>query len=746
MSRLFPRATATVGALSLIGVGLAATPAGATVNDDGTVTLDVVGITDFHGALPTAPEIGGRLDAIRAENPDTVLVSSGDNIGGSAYVSAIQDDNPTIAVLNALGLEASAVGNHEFDRGYADLAARIAGTDPALTQAQFPYLGANVEGEDPELEAYHLWESPSGVSVAFVGTVTEETESIVDRSGIEGITFADPVAATNDVAADLSDGDETNGEADVVVALLHEGTHVVEGFSADVDAVFAGHSHQAQEGLTTPSGAPVVQAGASGTHLARATLTVAADGTVTGTGSVVAVDGTGPTDADLQTLVDEAQAQADVLGQEPVGTVTAPINAASNTGAGSGAATPTNRGTESPLGNLLAEVARWTAERIGAEPDFGIINPGGVRADLDPDADGTVTYAEAFGAQPFGNTIGTVDLTGEQVVTLLEQQWNADQTASRPILRLGLSPELEYVYDPAGEPGARVRAVYLDGEPLDPSATYTVASNTFLLGGQDGFTVLAEGTGFTETGIVDLQSLVDYLGENPDLAPDYGQRSVGVTGPAEAAPGDTVTLEVSSLAFTTDEPAPEEVTLTLGGTELASAPVDTTIVPDRDETGTAELTFDVPADAAPGAQALVLTTAYTEIAVPFTVTEPAAAPATVELDVRPDALEAGDRLRVRGSVTSEGADRLTGAVQVLVDGEPVGAALELRRNGSFRTELGTRGWSVGEHTVEAVYTSDDASVADGSASATVTVVEREQTALERLLERLFELLRWLLRR
>ncbi|PFG40226.1 5'-nucleotidase [Georgenia soli] len=558
------------------------------VNPDGTVTIDLLGITDFHGALEKAPILAGMINQIRVEeNVDTVFVSAGDNIGGSTYASAIQEDAPTIDVLNAMGLAASAVGNHEFDQGYADLSGRVA------DRADWQYLGANVDDENPELEDVHF-ETVAGLEVAFVGTVTEETPRIVSADGIAGITFADPVARTNAIAAQLSDGDAGNGEADVVVALVHEGTNLVaSALSADVDAAFTGHTHVATT-AQTPSGAPVVQAGASGSHLGRITLTVAPDGEVTATGTNVAVPADGTRDPKVQQIVVDALAQAKVIGEEQVGSVTAPFNRGTNTGTSDGS----NRGVESPLGNLLGEVAKWTAESVGLTPDFGIINPGGIRADLDPNANGVVTYAEAFAVQPFGNTIGTIDLTGEQVVTMLEQQFQPGK--SRPVLRLGLSADVDYTYDPTAPQGAHITDVLIGGEPIDLGATYTVASNTFLINGevQDGFSVFGSGTNFTETGIVDLQGLVNFLQANPDVAPDYTQRSIGLTfvsdTTVEYVGGEEVVIELSSLSFTTNEPKPGFVTLFIDGEEAGQFAVDNTITPGTDETGRATVTFTIP--------------------------------------------------------------------------------------------------------------------------------------------------------
>jgi hypothetical protein len=217
MSLTTPRAarTAVAVCLALVAAPLSTGPAAAQA---APVELQIVGINDFHGHLDpgtgSAPSVagvlGGAVAALRAANPNTLFVSAGDNIGASPFISSSQRDEPTIDVLNQMGLVASAVGNHEFDRGYADLAGRVS------DRARFPILGANVVGESPELPEHEVVET-GGVRVGFIGVVTQQTASLVSPSGIAGITFEDPVVAANRVADRLSDGDDSNGEADVLV-------------------------------------------------------------------------------------------------------------------------------------------------------------------------------------------------------------------------------------------------------------------------------------------------------------------------------------------------------------------------------------------------------------------------------------------------------------------------------------------------------------------------------------------------
>ncbi|MDD9206074.1 metallophosphoesterase, partial [Georgenia sp. 10Sc9-8] len=285
------RPAAVLGALSLGAVGLAV-PAAADTDDSGDigtqsveeyVSVDVLAFNDFHGRLTQggqsagAAVLAGAADAVRAENEDTVLVSAGDNIGASTFVSMVQEDTPTIEALNAMDLFASAVGNHEFDRGADDLTGRV--TD----LADFPYLVANVDGDLPNIDEYAIYESPNGVSVGFIGVVTEDVPSLVTPAGIEGLEFTDMSAAANRVAAQLSDGDADNGEADVVVVLAHEGAGgtSVEDATGDsdygdlvnnaenIDAIVSGHTHQLYNHEI--NGMQVTSGSQYGEHLTRLT-------------------------------------------------------------------------------------------------------------------------------------------------------------------------------------------------------------------------------------------------------------------------------------------------------------------------------------------------------------------------------------------------------------------------------------------------------------------------------------------
>jgi 5'-nucleotidase len=249
-----PSRLAGVATALLIGAPLiATTPAHA----DDKVTLNLIGINDFHGRIDAnTVKFAGTVEQVRRSGgaANSLLISAGDNVGASLPASAVQGDIPTINVLNALDLDASAVGNHEFDRGAADLTGRLA------KAANFPFLAANVFKADgsPLLDKYTRFKI-HGVDVAVIGAVTDTTPSLVPPAGIAGLTFKDPTDSINETVHQLK---ALTDPPDVIVASIHEGAwygagtleqnvaatpafrKIVEETDPAVDAIFMGHTHQ----------------------------------------------------------------------------------------------------------------------------------------------------------------------------------------------------------------------------------------------------------------------------------------------------------------------------------------------------------------------------------------------------------------------------------------------------------------------------------------------------------------------
>jgi 5'-nucleotidase len=222
-----------------------------------------------------------------------------------------------------------------------------------------------------------------------------------------------------------------------------------------------------------------------------------------------------PADSAVQALVDEAVTKSAPIANRPIGTITANIVRA---------AVPSG---ESPLGNLIADAQLEST--TGAGTVIALMNPGGVRADLTfpsspvGEGDGVVTYGEAFTVQPFGNVLQTMTLTGAQIKTVLEQQWQPRQDGSVIVRILQPSASLNYTWSQSAPIGSKISAIAINGVPIDPAASYRVTVNNFLADGGDGFVELRNGTNRTG-GDVDLDAFAEYLGAHPNTAPPATNR------------------------------------------------------------------------------------------------------------------------------------------------------------------------------------------------------------------------------
>jgi 5'-nucleotidase len=613
-----------------------------------TVDLQFLGINDFHGRIDSNTVLfAGTVEKLRAAAAPgaTAFISAGDNIGASLFASSVAKDQPTIDILNALELRASAVGNHEFDGGWQDLRDRVIADG---TNAKFAYLGANVYQKGtktPVLPEYKVLDM-NGMRVAVIGTVTQEVPSLVTPAGITDLEFGDPVEAINRVAAKI----KAENLADLIIVENHDGAasgtpegatleqevaaggpfaKLVNETTPDVAAIFTGHTHKEYawdaplldaNGQPTGKTRPIVQTGNYGENVGSVTLTIdTATKTVTGYKAAV-VDRTTDTSESLvaayprvaavKAIVDKALAEAAVIGNQPVGAVTADITTAFTPDPAGGAPKRDDRANESTLGNLVADSLADTlkAPELGAA-EIGVVNPGGLRNELYYAPDGTITYAEANAVLPFVNNLWTTSLTGAQFKTLLEQQWqtNVDGTVpSRPYQQLGLSKNVNYTYDATRPAGDRVTGIWVNGTVMDPAKQYRIGTFSFLATGGDNFRIFKEGSNTKDTGLVDRDAWIKYLREHNPVSPDFARRSVAVvnTTAAEVQAGEPMALAVSKLNLTSiGSPANTALKAIFvdskgAATTLESVPVTA---------GTATVNLKVPAAAAAGTGTLVLT-------------------------------------------------------------------------------------------------------------------------------------------
>ncbi|MFD9962573.1 bifunctional metallophosphatase/5'-nucleotidase [Amycolatopsis sp. NPDC058986] len=547
-------------AAALTTVAAVATPASAAVAPDPTTDVRIIGFNDLHGNLEPPSGSSGKVTLsngstvlaggaaylathvkqLRSQVRNSFVVSAGDNIGASPLTSALFHDEPAIDLLNALGVKASVVGNHEFDEGYRELMRmQFGGCHPkdgcqfrdSFPGAKFPFLGSNVYFENglPALLPFSV-EFSGGVPIGVIGATLKDLPSVVTPDAIKGLKFGDEVEAIDRTANFLDrlgikaqvvlmhqgDGTETAGPDD---CKLRPGpaAAIAAKVTPKVDAFFTGHSHQQYNCvIDDPAGRPrpVIQGSSFGRLLSvvdlkidRRTRDVVRSQTKAHN-EIVTRDVT--PDPEVTKLVDEAKTKSAPIANKAVGTITADLPAAGG---------PTG---ESPLGDVLADGQLAATQSNGAQ--IAMTNPGGIRADLTyksspaGEGDGVVTYGEAFTVQPFSNIMQTITLTGANLKNVLEQQWSA--TGSRI---LQISNTLHYTYSASAPIGSKVSNITVGGKPVDPAASYRVSVNNFLAAGGDGFTEFTKGTNLTG-GPVDLDALIAYLGAHPGLAPPPADR------------------------------------------------------------------------------------------------------------------------------------------------------------------------------------------------------------------------------
>ncbi|MDQ1018200.1 bifunctional metallophosphatase/5'-nucleotidase [Streptomyces afghaniensis] len=475
----------------------------------------------------------------------SITAAGGDMVGASPLISGLFHDEPTIEALNKLDLDVTSVGNHEFDEGARELARLQNGgchpkdgcyNDQTFQGADFPYLAANVLDEKtkkPILKPYWVWKK-NGVKVGFIGVTLEGTPDIVSAEGVKGLSFKDEVETINKYAKVL----QKQGVKSIV-ALIHEGgfpasasynydcdapgagdgisgpiVDIAKNVTPQVDALVTGHTHNAYVcTIDDPAGKPrmVTSAASFGRLYTDTTLTYdrktgdIARTAVKSANHVVTRDV--PKAPDMTELIGKWNTLAAPIGNKPIGYISGDIG---------------NTGTESPLGDLIADAQLAHGKRLDPETDLALMNPGGIRAPLTyaakaGEGDGVVTYAEGFTVQPFANTVNLQDFTGAQLIQVLKEQVSGPNAAAPKVLQV--SSGLTYTLDltKSGADRVVIDSILLDGKAIDPAATYRVATNSFLAGGGDGFPTLGQGTNDV-VGADDLTALEQYLTANSSAA------------------------------------------------------------------------------------------------------------------------------------------------------------------------------------------------------------------------------------
>jgi 5'-nucleotidase len=539
--------------LVIAGLALMAAPAKAAKpkkRPPKPVQVQLLGINDFHGHMDatgsgTITRTGDPLDRVpaggaeylatnlrllRHRNPNTLVVGAGDLVGGSPLESSIFHDEPAIELMNNVGMWASAVGNHEFDEGLAELRRlQHGGCHPQdgcrdgtpFNGARFRYLSANAVDRQtgrPLFRGYAI-RRIAGVKIGFIGITTKDTPQFLTPSRAAGLRFRDEALSMNRVARTLK-----RRGVRAIVALVHEGAFakrsdvspngcpgltgrmldIIRRTTRDVDVFVTGHTHAAYNCVV--GGRHVIQGGSYGRLIMRVDLAVNPR-----TGRVQHVDTRNwvvgqdvPRAPDITRLLAHYNRVVAPVRDRLVGRM---ARFAGRTRDPSG---------ESKMGDLVAD-----AQRSVTASDVAFVNFGIVRASLPP---GEVTYGRAFTTQPFGTTLVTMTMSGSQIHELLKQQWcgRATPNVLQPSANVHYTWSRATVKSVQGVPCAAatdpIIDLTIDGRPVPLDAAYRVTVNSSLANGGDRFSVLHTGNDPFDGG-GDADALAAYLQPTLDGEP-----------------------------------------------------------------------------------------------------------------------------------------------------------------------------------------------------------------------------------
>lgn len=439
-------------------------------NPQCNIKVTLLQVNDVYQFSPVDRGTAGGLarvltltKSIRQQNPNTIFMMAGDTISPSVE-SITYKGSQMIDAWNTVGLDYATFGNHEFDFGPDVLKERI-------KESKFGWIAANViditTGKTfGDVPPYVIREF-SGVKVGIFGLVLPETKS-TSRPGAN-IEFRNPCEIAKQVVSELHEKG-----AKVVIALTHlsmrEDKEVAR--CADVDVIIGGHEHTLLESLA--GRAPIFKMTADARELGQIDLNISKT-----TGELESIDWKViQVDSKTQEAPEFAviyRKYANLLAElaKPVGRSSVQLDARS----------AENRTRETNVGNLVAD-----SFRKALVSDVGLMNGGSIRADELIPA-GRVTMRDVLSILPFKNKLVKIEVTGAMLRAALEHGVSRTAPGAEP----GGFPQvsgIQFSFDASKSPGSRVSDIKVNGQPLNETRKYTLATSTFLaLDGGDGYTM-----------------------------------------------------------------------------------------------------------------------------------------------------------------------------------------------------------------------------------------------------------------
>ncbi len=560
-----------------------ATPGTRDITTKQTVTVGIVAINDFHGALEppkqsvVAPDgkggyfnvpsggaawLASAIDSVRSKYPNNLTVSAGDLIGGSAITSSLFLDEPTISAMNMIGLDFNAAGNHEFDSGIDELLRKQTGgcaqhtaRKPCQVEpfkgARFGFLAANTLRPDgstlfPATAMRSFGRGRDQVKVGLIGLTLKGTDALIPTDVATKVRFTDEADTANAAAMRL----RAEG-ASAVVLLLHQGGYtggnpdsngceglrqnipqILDRLDTSIDVVVSGHTHWAYvcDYATYNPAKPflLTSAGLWGKLVTDISLQIdpAKRRVVAKRANNIIVQSPGyqasVTRIENTVLYSKFEPRPDIAAYVARYSAAASEYALRKVGT---IAAPVERldgamsNTGGPLGNLIADAQ--LAATAGAGAQIALMNPFGIRRSLNAAADGSVTFGDIYVVQPFNNELVTLTLTGAEIKSIIELGFDTEG----PEQVLTSSAGFTYSYDRSQPIGQRISNMKLNGAAIDPAKDYRVTVSMFLANGGDDFDLFRLGRNRT-IGTTDIAAFEAWLqAVPPRVAPPEARTS-----------------------------------------------------------------------------------------------------------------------------------------------------------------------------------------------------------------------------
>ncbi|MCA0385341.1 MAG: 5'-nucleotidase C-terminal domain-containing protein [Firmicutes bacterium] len=441
---------------------------------DTVVNLTIVHTNDTHARIESGKDIMGfakisaKVNQLRAANPNLLLVDVGDTFHGQTIATLVEGKS-VVDVMNAMKYDVMVPGNHDFNYGQDRLL-------ELADMLNFPIISGNISKADGSdyLEGTYIKEI-GGLKVGFFGLTTPETAYKTHPKNVEGLTFENPITKAQEMVNALK------GKVDIIVCVGHIGEDEGSEFTSKkiinavdgIDVFLDGHSHTVKPEGEMVKNTLLAQTGSYDANLGVVTLTVT-NGKIT---------------AKKAELITTAQT-ADLVADQAILDVIADVVAANKliTEVKVGTSSAFLEGTrekvrtgETNLGNVITNAMLY---ETGAQ--IAITNGGGIRASIEA---GELTVGDIITVLPFGNYIITLDVKGSDLIAALENGLSVYPGAH------GAFPHvagISYTFDASKPAGQRIVSVMFGDQPLDPNATYSVATNDFMAAGGDQYVTLGK--------------------------------------------------------------------------------------------------------------------------------------------------------------------------------------------------------------------------------------------------------------